>query len=137
MDTAAVNLMSEQRQRYEALRQRLAASNADLAARIAADGSLVYYDPEDDCLIVTVGPPVPAVTFEATDHLNLRYEPGSYRLVAVETLGAQARMLLHPEMATTTRNLIALGMTAPAKYVPIPRETTPAVAQELGDLVCA
>jgi hypothetical protein len=131
MDAAAIQLNEDQRARYRALYTRIRAANPDLGERFARVGGTVYYDPEDDWLIVTIGPPAEAATFEVTDYYNWRYDPATLQIVATEVTNLAKHVQQYPQVAEATAGLVQIGLRAPGTYVPI---TTADVATVPGDM---
>jgi hypothetical protein len=137
MEPAPQAIIDQLQQKHDAVRARVLTANSDLAERFTRIGGTVYYDPEDDWLILTIGQAVPAVTLELDDDLNLRYDSDTLAIVALETPSVAAYVAAHPEMTKTIRALQSLALTAPGTYVAIPRADSARVAHDLRELVGA
>ena len=137
MDAETIQVTDSLRARYGALYQRIRAANPRLGERFEQLGGSVYYDPEDDWLIVTIGLPVDAATFELTDYYNWRYDPSTLQIVATEVTNLTAHLRQYPKMAETAARLVQIGMRAPGTYVPVTGEEVAGVAEGMPELVPA
>jgi hypothetical protein len=66
--------------------QRIWAANDDLAERMNALGVTTDYDAELDILFTRIGPPVEALTESVDDHVGLRVDPDTLKIVGWEIL---------------------------------------------------
>jgi hypothetical protein len=73
-------------QEHLELVQRIWAANDDLAERMNALGVTTVYDADLDTLFTRIGPPVEALTESIDDHIGLRVDPDTLKIVGWEIL---------------------------------------------------
>ncbi len=133
MDASPDHIMVALEREHEAALERSVAANQDLPDRVRALGAMVYYDPEDDVLLLTVGKPAPAITETVDDFLLLRLEPETWKIIGVEILGLHDFLAAHPEAAQRADGFLAHAKRAPGKYVELPLSE----AEAIGELIRA
>src|SRR5438874_107101 len=97
MDENPTTSLADLQQQYDAAAAHLGAANHDFVDRVQILGATAYYDPEDDWFILSIGEPAEAVTIEVNDVLNLRYDPSSWKIRAIEIPSVRAFVAVYPE----------------------------------------
>jgi len=129
--------LAKLQQQYEAAAARLRAESRELAERAQLLGVAVYYDPEDDWFILSIGQPSTAATIEVNDVLNLRYDPATWQIRAIEIPSVHAFMDAYPAEGEYIQTLMQLASVAPGTHVPVSPGKLGEVARGLPQLVSA
>jgi hypothetical protein len=129
MDEAAAEVMTRLGRTYEQVWRQIEAANADFGERLRQYGVLVYYDPDDDTLIMRLDVDRPTMTETRDDLLWVHVDPQSYQLLGVEITGVQAFLAAHPEALPSTERLLANARQAPGTFVHVPLVDAEAVRE--------
>jgi hypothetical protein len=120
---------------YDAALANVRASNADILERLSAQGANVYYDPEDDTLIATVGDQSAAVCLDFDDVLMIRHDPVTWKILGFEVPSVQAFLQAHPHATKWIRDLVQYGLQAPGTFVYLPPSAATGIAEQARELV--
>ena len=132
---ASTDVMKTIAAEYDAARRRVVAENGDLSERILAAGAVLYYDPEDDWFLLSIGEPGEAVTLEIDDVLSLRLDPATWKVVGVEIPDVSAFTAQRPDVAKDILTLVRLAAARPGAYVSVAALQMGQVAAELRELL--
>jgi hypothetical protein len=129
--------MSAYEAEYDAALERLIAANHDLGQRFEALGASVYYDPEDDWFIISIGEPAESMTLDIDAVLSVRLAPDSWKILGFEMPSLTTFVATHPVAGQDLLPLEEVAARAPGTYVVVPRADVPSVAKDLRELMLA
>lgn len=116
--------------------RRVLGANDDLAERAGDLGIRSIYSPQDDTWSTYIGPSAEALTVNVDDHLLLRYDPESLKLIGLEIIELRGYLSQRPE---ALRLLLNLTRASGARIEPEESSdaTLAAVARDVRELVSA
>ena len=137
MEPAPPELIAELQAEYDDVFARVMTANADVAERVLTTEMMVYYDPEDDVVVLTLGAPAPCVMLEVTDDIWLRLEPETDRLIGFEFLAASAPRASTSYFSVLLELLVEAGQHAPGTFVPLSPQARAPLAEGMRELIPA
>ena len=114
MEPAPAAVIAEWERERQEFWEQIRAANADIAERSMRLGGAVWYDRDDDWLVLTLGEPTEAATYELDDFLRLRYDPETLKIVGLEVTPLADVVVGRPDMRRLLEPYVALASTLPS-----------------------
>jgi hypothetical protein len=137
MDENPADSLAKLHYQYDGAVAHLRDANQDLVERVPLLGATIYYDPGDDWFILSIGEPSEAATIEVNDVLNLRYDPATWKIRALEIPRLRAFVADYPEAGKFVQALAELASATPGTHVWVPSGKLPEVGSRVRELVPA